>query len=51
MLELTRQEHGDEHFVDGSLDVDDGDETKDRVRDIPRLEEPLQQCQYDLSMS
>ena len=41
MLELTREEHGDENLLDRALDGDDGNDTEDSVRRIPELEEPL----------
>ena len=41
MLKLAGQEDRDEDLVDGTLDEDDADETKDGVRDVPELEEPL----------
>lgn len=49
VLQLTREEHGDENLLDRTLDGDDGDDTEYRVRRIPKLKEPLQNaCQiYD----
>ena len=41
VLELTRQEHGDEDLVNRTLDEDDRNKTEDGVRDVPELEEPL----------
>lgn len=42
VLELAREEDGDEDLVDSTLDEDDADEAKDGMRDVPELEEPLQ---------
>ena len=41
VFELTGEEHGDEDFVDSTLDENDGDKTKNGVSDIPEFEEPL----------
>ena len=41
MLELPRQEDSNEDLEDTSLDADDGNETENRVRSIPELQEPL----------
>ena len=41
VLELTGQEDGDEDLVNSALDVDDGDETENGMRDVPQLQEPL----------
>ena len=41
MLELTGEEDGDEDLLDGTLDGDDGDDSENGVRRIPKLEEPL----------
>ena len=41
VLELTREEDGDEDLVDRALDEDDRDETEHGVCDVPQLEEPL----------
>ena len=43
VFELTRQEHRDEDLVNGTLDVDDADQSEHGVRDIPELQEPLQE--------
>ena len=42
VFELTGEEHGDEDFVDSTLDENDGDKTKNGVSDIPEFEEPLE---------
>jgi hypothetical protein len=42
VLEFSSQEHRDHDFVDGALDSDDRDETKHRMRSIPKLKEPLE---------
>ena len=42
VLELTREEHRDEDLVKRALDEDNRDETKHRMRDVPELQEPLQ---------
>ncbi len=42
VLEFSGQEHGDEDLEDTSLDGDDGDDTQNRMRGIPKLKEPLQ---------
>ena len=41
VFEFSGQEDGDEHLVDGTLDVNDANKTEDRVRNIPQLQEPL----------
>ena len=41
VLELTGEEDGDEDLLDGALDGDDGDDSENGVRRIPKLEEPL----------
>ena len=41
VLELAREEDGDEDLVDRALDEDDDDQTEDRVCDVPELQEPL----------
>ena len=41
VFELTREEHGDDDFVDSALDENDGNKTKNGVSDIPEFEEPL----------
>ena len=41
VLELTREEDGDEDLVDRALYEDDRDETEHGVCDVPQLEEPL----------
>ena len=41
VLELTREEDGDEDFVHGTLNGDDCDQPKYGVRCVPELEEPL----------
>ena len=41
VLELTREEHRDQDFVDGALNEDDSNQPKDGVSDIPQLQEPL----------
>ena len=42
VLELAGEEDGDEDLLDGTLDGDDGDDSENGVRRIPKLEEPLQ---------
>ena len=42
MLELARQEHGNQDLVDGTLNGDNRNETKNRVRRVPGFQEPLQ---------
>lgn len=41
VLQLARQEHGDKDLLNGTLNGNDGDDTKHRMRRIPKLEEPL----------
>ena len=41
VLQLTREEHGDEDLLDRTLDGDDGDDAEHRVRSVPELKEPL----------
>ena len=41
MLELPRKEHGDEYLEYTPLDTDDRDYAKNRMRCIPKLQEPL----------
>ena len=41
MLELAREDEGDDEFVDCALDGDDGEETDDDVRAVPEFEDPL----------
>jgi hypothetical protein len=41
MLELSGEEGRDEDLEDTPLNRNDGDETKDGVRGVPGLEEPL----------
>ena len=40
VLKLTRQHKCDEDLEDGALDCDYSDQTQDRVRRVPDLEEP-----------
>lgn len=40
VLELPRQEHGDEDLEDRTLDEDDGDHAQYSMRCVPQLEEP-----------
>jgi hypothetical protein len=41
VFEFPRQEHRNEDLVESPLDRDDGDQSQDRVRDVPVLKEPL----------
>ena len=41
VLELSREEDSDEDLVNGTLNVDDGDQPKNSMGDIPQLQEPL----------
>lgn len=41
VLELTSEEDGDQELLNGALNGHDGDDTQDRMRDVPELEEPL----------
>lgn len=41
VLEFAGQEDGNEDFMDGALDGNDGDKAQDRVRYVPEFEEPL----------
>lgn len=41
VLEFTRQEDRDKNLVHRTLDRDDGNETKNRMRGVPTLQEPL----------
>ena len=41
VLELTREEDGDENLVNRPLDVDCCSDTHDGVRHVPRFKEPL----------
>ena len=41
VLVFTREEYGNEDLLNGTLDSDDGDDTKHGMRCIPGLEEPL----------
>ena len=41
VLELTREEDGDEDLLDGTLDSNDGNDAEDSVRSVPELQEPL----------
>jgi hypothetical protein len=41
VLEFTREEDRDKNLVDRTLDGDHRDESKDGVREVPELEEPL----------
>lgn len=49
-LVLASEEHCDEDLLDGTLDGDDGDNTKHGVRRIPELEEPLQGRYQDVTV-
>jgi hypothetical protein len=40
VLELSRQEDGDENLEDGTLDSNDGNHAEDSVRSVPHLEVP-----------
>ena len=42
VLELSREERRDQELVQRTLDRDRSENTEDRVRRVPRLEEPLQ---------
>lgn len=46
VLELSREEHGYENFVNCALDGDDCDEAKNGVRRVPEFQEPLEHFQY-----
>ena len=41
VFEFAREEHRNQYFVDGTLDRHNRDETKDSMRCVPKLEEPL----------
>ena len=41
VLELPGQEDRDKDLLDGPLDCNDGDDTKDGVGGIPKFQEPL----------
>ena len=41
VLELAGQEDRNEDFLNGPLDCNDGDDTKDGMRSIPKFQEPL----------
>ena len=41
VLQLTRKEDRNEDLLDGTLNGDDGDDTKYRMGGIPELQEPL----------
>ena len=41
MLEFTRQTDGDQDLVNGTLYCNDGNDTKNRMGRVPRLQKPL----------
>ena len=41
VLQLTREEDGDEDLLDSALNRNNGDDTEHSVRRVPELEEPL----------
>lgn len=41
VLELARDEDGDQDLLNRTLDSDDGDQSENRMRRVPRFEEPL----------
>lgn len=42
MLVLTSKEYTDEDLLDGTLDGNDGDDSENGVRSVPKLQEPLE---------
>ena len=49
MLKLARQQHSNQELVDGTLNGDNRNDTKDRMRRVPGFQEPLQNDQSRLS--
>lgn len=47
VLELTGQEDRDKDFLNGPLDGDDGDDTKDSMGGIPEFQEPLTMSSFN----
>ena len=43
MLELSGKEDRDQDFHDGTLDGDDGNNTENSMRSVPKFQEPLKE--------